>query len=119
MRPFDEVGRFYGRGEQRRCDACFQYKNAHGEDRSEEIILASVARKESGKENLAGEGCINPAFLKPYGEGKFHRNGQDRRCLACYKWIKNHDGEERPREQVLAGLAWVGVRKENDEQKSC
>ncbi len=46
-------------------------------------------------------------------------HASDRRCYACYKWIRNHDGEERSREQVLAGLARVVVRKENEEQKGC
>lgn len=51
-------------------------------------------------------------YILDYGSGKvkFYGYGQDRRCILCHLWRKNHGGEDRSVEAVLKSLSRKGAR---------
>ncbi|KAK4150800.1 hypothetical protein C8A00DRAFT_36588 [Chaetomidium leptoderma] len=94
---------FVGEGENRRCRACYRYRDDHGgKERPKEQVEWS--RKVEVQLSLPQDGCKNPNCLRREGETRFHWHGEDRRCAACYQWRKDHDGEERTKEQVELSL---------------
>jgi hypothetical protein len=87
-----------GDGDERRCPRCYDYRLRHkGKERPREVVLASPLRARPRIDALQKDGCKNPNCSKKEGDAtKFIKSGDDRRCVACYCWKRDHNGEERP-----------------------
>lgn len=74
-----------GWGASRRCLLCYNY--IHRRNNTGGVVCRAIAsglaKARALEASAAGEGCKNPACLKPYVKGKeFFGSGDARRCKA-------------------------------------
>ncbi len=82
---------WFGRGNERRCPTCIQYRRNHKQERPESLFAVPP------RQPMVKDGCKNPNCMRTEEEmSKGVYSGDDRRCARCRMHTKAHPGYEWP-----------------------
>ncbi|KAK0737895.1 hypothetical protein B0T18DRAFT_492024, partial [Schizothecium vesticola] len=93
-------GRMHFEGTDRRCTACYYYKKNTAKERPRHVVEKTNAKraKMPKKEKVDLGGCRNEHCRRPESAGGlFSGKDENRRCDACYRYSRDHQGAERPK----------------------